>query len=450
MGNIIGRITKPASEAATHEWLQQHSALGELLDYDFEGMAAKRLYEASDMLWKYHDQLEEQLYRTEKNLFSFEETVTLYDLTNTFFEGASQGGKLSNYGRSKEKRTDAPLVTLGLVLDKSGFPRSSRIFPGNASEPGTLETMLKGLNANPKAIIIVDAGIATEDNISWLKAKKYHYLVVSRKRNRQFDQDQAVTVKEVAGQEVSVQRVVNEETDEIELYCYSKIREKKEQAMQNRVCERFEEQLQYLHDGLSIKGRAKKYGVIMERIGRIKQRFSRAAQHYQITVEQDKDSDKAISIKWIRQEKSGSQATHPGVYCLRTDLKDSDESTLWHTYTMLTDLEAVFRSLKSELGLRPIYHQKDKRISGHLFISLLSYHLIHTLRTQLKAKGIHNSWEQLRNLLHTRSRITVTMNNREGKTIHVRKSTQAEPSQQKIYDALGISSQAGISQRTIF
>ena len=121
---------------------------------------------------------------------------------------------------------------------------------------------------------------------------------------------------------------------------------------------------------------------------------------------------------------------------------------LWQTYTLLTDLEAVFRSLKSELGLRPIYHQKTDRISGHLFISLLGYHLVHTLRVQLKAKGIHSSWELLRRSLATRMRITVSLRTRDGKTIHLRKSTRAEPHQQMIYDALGVPSQAGVNQRT--
>ena len=448
LGNIIGRMTFPASEAATHQWLQQRSALGELIDYDFEGMTDKRLYEVSDLLWKHRDTLEEQLYGAEKSLFAFEETITLYDLTNTYFEGESKLSSVTQRGRSKEKRSDAPLVTLGLVLDGSGFPRKSRIFPGNASEPETLETMLTGLQATPGTIVVLDAGLATEDNIAWFKANNYHYLVVSRKRNRSFDEEGAVTVKQTPDQEVRVQRVVNEETGEIELYCHSRAREQKEQAMQDRFAERFEEQLQKLADGLPKKGRVKDYGKVMLRIGRLKEKYARAAQHYRIDVSKDSESKNAIAIEWTRQNKSGSQATHPGVYCLRTDIDEWDEERLWHTYTLLTDLEAVFRSLKSELGLRPIYHHKTDRISGHLFISLLAYHLVHTIRVQLKAKGIHSSWEQLRRTLGNRTRITVSLRTRAGKNIHLRKSTRAEPHQQILYDALEISSQAGFTQRT--
>ena len=122
---------------------------------------------------------------------------------------------------------------------------------------------------------------------------------------------------------------------------------------------------------------------------------------------------------------------------------------MWQTYTMLTDLEAVFRSLKSELGLRPIYHQKEKRVNGHIFITLIAYHLVHTLRTQLKAQDIHDSWDTLRRKMENQQRITVVLRRQDGKTLHLRKSSRAEPHQKAIYDALGISTQPGQTQRTL-
>ena len=449
LGNIIGRMTCPGSEQATHRWLQQRSALGELLGYDFEGMSDRRLYEASDLLWKHREKLEENLYAAAQSLFGFEETVTLYDLTNTYFEGNSRGSELTQRGRSKEKRTDAPLVTLGLVLDGSGFARHSRVFAGNASEPNTLETMLDGLSASPGATVVLDAGLASEDNIAWLKQQGHHYLVVSRKRTRTFNPQAAVTVKQTQDQQVQIQRVHNAQTGEVELHCHSQAREQKEQAMQDRATERFEQQLQSLADGLHKKGCTKRYDKVLERIGRLREKYPRAAQHYAIDVEQASEGENAASISWKRHNKPGSQATHPGVYCLRTNIQDWDEQRLWQTYTMLTDLEAVFRSLKTELGLRPIYHQKSDRISGHLFISLLAYQLVHTLRVQLKAKGIHYSWEQLREIFSTRMRVTVTLPTQQGKTLHIRKATRPEPNQQTLYNALGISHQAGTNQRTV-
>ena len=296
--------------------------------------------------------LESHLYGHARALFGFEETITLYDLTNTFFEGELKGVAKAKRGRSKEKRSDCPLITLGLVLDGSGFPRASEFFAGNATEPDTLQAMLTGLNSSSGSTVVMDAGIASEANITWLREQGYRYLVVSRKRQRDFDPEHAVIVKEEPGQTVRIQRVVNTETGEVELYCHSQARELKEQAMQDQSGKRFETALQGLRDGLSKKGTTKRYDKILERIGRLKEKHRRVAQHYTIRVEHDDANNKATAIHWEHSEKPNSQATHPGVCCLRTNLVDWDETALWNTYTMLTDLEAVFRSLKSELGMR--------------------------------------------------------------------------------------------------
>ncbi len=227
------------------------------------------------------------------------------------------------------------------------------------------------------------------------------------------------------------------------------MREQKEQAMQDRFAERFEAALQSLADGLPKKGTIKRYDKILERIGRLKEKYAGAAQHYEVTVIPDAESDKTVAIAWKRQEKPHSQATHPGVYCLRANFSDWDDQTLWETYTMLTDLEGVFRSLKSELGRRPIYHRQEKRVNGHLFITLIAYHLVQTLRCQLKAKGRHDSWQTLRAKMENQQRITVVLRREDGKTIHLCKASQAEPHQKEIYDALGISAQPGTTQKTI-
>jgi transposase len=448
MGNIIGRMAFPASERATHEWLQKRSGLGELIGYDFEKMGHDRLYQVSDQLWKHREAIEKHLYEQEADLFGFDETITLYDLTNTFFEGVASSNPLAKRGHSKEKRSDCPLVTLGLVLDGSGFPRKSHIFPGNVSEPQSLQQMLEGLNARVGSTVILDAGIATEENIQWLVAQGYHYLVVSRKRKRQFNEEKAQTIKDVPGQKVRAERVINPETGEVELYCHSQLREKKEQAIQDLSTARLETALQKLADGLSKKGTTKRYDKVIERVGRIKQKHSRAAQHYDIEVSQSDSSDNASAIQWKRVNKANSQATHPGVYCLRTDQVSWDDSTLWHTYTMLTDLESVFRSLKSELGMRPIYHHKEARVSGHIFITLIAYHLVQTLRTQLKQQGITDSWQTIRRKMENQQRITVSLKQEDGVTLHIRKATRAEPLQKEIYQALNISTQPGTIQHT--
>ena len=196
------------------------------------------------------------------------------------------------------------------------------------------------------------------------------------------------------------------------------------------------------------KRTVKRYDKILQRLGRLKQKYPRVAQYYEIEVEHDTPSAKATAITW-RRTTSTAAATHPGVYCLRTNQDQWDEATLWHTYTMLTDLEAVFRALKSKLGLRPVFHFKTARVSAHLLISVLAYHLVHTIRFQLKAFNIHLSWEGIRRALEGQDRITVQLQRADGKTLHVRKTTRAEPRQQLIYDALGISDRPGRTEKTM-
>jgi len=467
IGTVIGRMIVPGSELATHYWLQHCTGLGELCGYDYEGTKLTRMYQTSDILLKHKKELEQHLYARQRSIFQFEETITLYDLTNTYFEGSGKYNKLAAHGHSKEKRTDCPLVTLGLVLDSSGFPIRSEVFSGNASEPQTLAEMIEGLSEPPlkqpegttqkqlfkqgRPTIVMDAGIATEDNINWLKKRQYPYLVVSRKHHREFSEKDAKVVKKDKDCTVKAYKKINDETGEIELYCHSTRREDKERAIYNRFSTRFEEALDKLNAGLHKKGCIKKYDKVLLSLGRLKQKYSRAAKNYRITVRKDKKTGNAVRIIRERKESSNSTDSYPGVYCLRTNQDTWDESTLWRTYTMLTDLEAVFRSLKSELGLRPVFHQKTKRVSGHLFISLLAYHIIHTIRYRLKMNNIHSSWSNLRKQLKCQDRVTASMKCRNGDTVHIRKSTRPEPRQQAIFDALGLSHYPGrIIKKTVF
>jgi transposase len=450
IGTLIARMATPGSELATCQWLQEQSALGELIDYDFLRMEFKALYRICDQLLKHKAALEGFLYEQERTLFDFEEVITLYDLTNTYFEGTAQGNANAALGKSKEKRSDCPLVTLALVLDASGFPKRSEIFAGNISEPATLARMIGKLasgHTEPAPTVVLDAGIASEENIAWLVQNGYRYLVVSRKRHREFDPDQASLIKEEGDLMIRSQRVVNADTGEVELYCHSSQREKKEQGIAELFAKRFEAALSRLAEGLHKKGTVKRYDKVLERLGRLREKYARAAQYYDVTVEHDESTGKATAIAWQRTKPIAE--TLPGVYCLRTNEADWDEATLWRTYTMLTDLEAVFRSLKSELGLRPVFHHKTERVSAHLFISVLAYHLVHTIRFQLKAAGIHLSWEGIRRALAGQDRLTVTLKRADGKTIHVRKATRAEPRQQAIYDALGISDRPGRTEKTV-
>ncbi|MCK5188964.1 MAG: IS1634 family transposase, partial [Methylococcales bacterium] len=381
-------------------------------DHDYGNTSLTRLYTVSDKLLKQQPALESFLADQEQSLFDLNRNIVLYDLTNTYFEGQCARNPKAQFGRSKEKRSDCPLVTLGLVLDGDGFPLSSQVFPGNASEPETLALMIEGLqDKNPfnsvKPVIIMDAGIASAKNIAWLIERNYHYLVVSREKHTKNPREQksTVIVRETERSNVAVYREEDTETGETRLYCHSEQKAKKEQAIRNRFHVRLEEALNKLHAGLSKKGTIKKYTKILERIGRLREKNSHVAQDYRIEVIADEEKSNAIRIEWQREPQSEQKDKHCGIYCLRTNIPDWSEDQLWSTYTLLTEIEATFRSLKTELGLRPVYHHKEDRVTGHLFITLLAYHLVHTLRYQLKQQGIHLSWESIRNIMSTQQRI---------------------------------------------
>ena len=448
VGNIIGRMAHPGSELATHAWLQQRSGLSDLIGFDFEAMDLNRLYRASDALYKRREALQDHLFAQAQSIFGFGQTITLYDLTNTYFEGMAAGVSKAKRGHSKECRSDCPLVTLAMALDGSGFPRRAQVFAGNASEPATLKDMLTSLGAPLGATVVMDAGIATEANLTWLRAQGYHYVVVSRLRERQFDPALAIEVQSAGDVTIKIQRVLDAQGHAL-LYCHSPAREQKDRAIDAAKAAGFEAVLLKLVAGLSKPRGTRDVARIMERLGRAKQRFSRAAQHYQVEVAKDDTGTQVRAITWTKRIKPGSAAMHPGVYCLRTTLVELDDATLWRTYTMLTNLESVFRSLKTDLGLRPVFHQIDRRVEGHLFISVLAYHFVHTLRLQLKARGIEDSWQTLRETLATQQRVTATLQRRDGRAVHVRKATRPEPHHQKINEILGLAPNPGGTHRVL-
>jgi hypothetical protein len=275
---------------------------------------------------------------------------------------------------------------------------------------------------------------------------------------------------------VKLQKTTSADGQEVELYCHSTGRQAKEQAMVDRFCARFEAALQKLADGLQTPRGEKSADKLLQRIGRLKEKSHGVSQHYTITLAQeppeeptqsdpsevagksevtdqsataDKSAQPRLTLRWKKEIVQGTMASHPGVYCLRTNLLDWDAQTLWQTYSTLTDIESVFRSLKGELGLRPVFHQKENRADGHLFITVLAYQCVQVVRKTLKAQGIHDSWTTLRSAMSVQQRVSVSMQCSDGRTIHLRKCTRAEPALMRIYQALGISAAPGGTKKLV-
>ena len=434
---IIGRLVHPGSERHLHRWAQHYSGLDELIHTDFTHLSLNSLYNVTDLLIDNKDEIEAHLRNRENDLFSLKETIILYDLTNTYLEGQAAANPKAKFGRSKEKRSDCRLLTLGLVIDGNGFPKTSQVFAGNQSEPGTLLEMVNALcqkdpTNNQKPTVVIDAGLATEDNLEKLK-EHYHYIAVSRKKIDPPESDDCILIKETEQNKVEAKCIDGD--DEVLLYCKSKLKQKKEQSIQSRLEQNFEEQLTLISKSIHKKGCTKRWDKVLERIARQKEKYKQVARFYQIDVE---ERDKlAIRVTW-KHLKEESDQRFSGAYFLRTDRTDLSEKEIWSIYVMLTQVEDAFRALKSDLLMRPVFHQKEGRSDAHIFITLLAYHLLHSIRTTLKESGINMSWRQIRDRMATHCRVTNRVKTKEGHILFSRKCTEPEAFHKTIYDALSV------------
>lgn len=445
---IVGKLVYSKNESRLRKWAKFLSGLDELLGTSFRHLSNNALYRTSDLLLSCKEAIEKHLRLSERDLFSLEEKIILYDLTNTYFEGGATKNPKAKRGHSKEKQKGCPLITLGLVTDEMGFPKRSQILKGNVSEPKTLLSMIQALQGEkverslPKSkngiTVLIDAGIATEENIDLLKQEGYDYVCVARNRPvepPQVNGDDLITVKRDKANKVEA--TLFKSDGENILYCKSFARGKKEAAMKSLFQERFEEGLEQIAASLSKKGGTKKYDKVLLRIGRLKERYSSIAHYYQIEVKEK--SGIATSIKWNLQKKEKADQDFSGSYFLRTSRTDLNEKELWSLYITLTNVEDAFRTLKTELRLRPIYHQKQGRTDAHLFITVSAYHLLNSIRVRLNQHDIYMRWEHIRELLSSHTRITTSLTNKEGKQIYIRNSSVAEPFHKAIYNALGLS-----------
>ena len=431
LGLVAARMIHPSSEREVSRWLQADSALPELL-----GLAGKRsslsrktLYRICHLLWKNRAALQRGLWQQEAALFGTPDAIVVYDLTNVHTCGVGVGDgkeKLRRRGRSKQRRHDCPLVTTALMLDAAGFPRAREILPGNVSECGTLADAIGRLRAEcdpaqPAPTVVMDAGIATEANLTWLREQGYDWVCVNRGRRPPRPEGEPDLELLTASQKwLRVWSDAGEEDEDGEsveqrLYVHSKAKQEKEDAILSTRRVRFEAELRQLQEGLSKPGCTKKYERVLERVGRIRERYAAVSGQYDIDVERDPGSGKkrpgpnAVAVRVSCRPSHGEADAGSGAYLLRTSRTDWSLRDIVLQYLQITEVEAVFRALKSELGLRPIWHQGDNQVCAHLFLTVLAYHAVHLIRTRLKRGGNNLCWNSIRNRLQNWVRITTTL-----------------------------------------
>jgi transposase len=442
---IISRAVYPGSELATSKWIKENSAITEITGFDLAKINKDRLYKSALKLNTVQKQLEQHLSVRTNELFDIQDKIVLYDLTNTYFEGEKRNSSLAKFGRSKEKRSDCRLVVLALVVNIYGFVKHSSIHEGNFSDSQGLDKVIQSLDqatGSVKPLIVLDAGIATKENLALIRSKGYHYLCVSRTKlkNYKFDTDRLVTHLETKSKKkVVLKKILTPDNTDYCLEINSEMKAVKERGMQSQFEARFEAELENIKTSLHKKGGVKLADKVNQRIGRAKQKYPSAQGRYDIELNYDKDRKTVVAMKWSLNGQKEKQANDSlGTYFIRTSMDMKDEIIVWNVYNTIREIESTFRTLKSDLDLRPIYHKKDESTIAHLNLGLMAYWLVNTIRCQLKSHGINHCWTEIVRIGNTQKIITTTGYNKAENEIKVRKCSEPEQKLKSLHQALGI------------
>ena len=452
--SVIHRLVSPGSERALLAWLPD-SSLPELLGCTVNEGIKDRFYRVSDQLLACQAALEKHLRQKQGALFNLDRTILLYDLTNSYFEGEASGNPKAKRGQSKEKRNDCPQIVVGMIFDRYGFELAHRVFEGQQHDGKSLVAMvvelqqILGPEERPagaaKPLIILDGGVGTQKNLALLRQHGWGYLVNDSRRGRavyreQFVREEGfVAIERHAGQSaVQVRVLADPEStatppDQLVL-CKSQGRRDKETAIRSQAEVRFLAALQKLAKRIQ-SGRLSDPAKIQRTIGRVQNRHSRVQRFYTVALDPAPD----LAVKWSRVDQAYEADDQLlGCYVLRTERQNLSGPQLWSLYMGLTKAEEGFRALKSTLGLRPNYHQREGRVEAHVFITVLAYHLLRWVLQTMEDARENRSWGTLRTILQTHCYTTILLPTRGGLTYRLRKAGQPEESQKQIYRALRI------------
>lgn len=454
LASLMVRTIYAPSEWKSLRIMEENSAAMELLTGHFGDMPTQReVYAAAPSLHALKDKLERHLCARTDSLFNITNRVILYDLTNFYFEGSKRTSTKAKFGRSKEKRSDCRLLVLALAINTEGFIRYSSILAGNTADPESLPGMVDGIIArNPvpphpgqKVMVVIDAGIATEQNLSLLKERGYNYLCVSRAKPKDCTlkaDGRTVTVMDSRNRPITLTEVEHEEGNDYFLRVKSPSKAMTEQSMNRQWRDRFETELAKARNALSKKGGTKAYDKVVERVGRAMGRYPSVAKYYQIDyVRSEENPAHMADIQWTIRVNEEEAEQRFGTYFLRTNVSTLDERSAWEYYNLIREIETSNRQLKTDLELRPIYHQSDENSDAHLFFGLLAYWIVNTIRYKLKQHGITHYWTEIKRILSTQKAITTEADNALGEQVEMRLCSDPTDSAAELYRALSYTPQ---------
>lgn len=457
----INRLCAPGSELAIEQRWYPSTALDDLLGIEDGKINDTRLYRCLDHILLHKTKLERHLKQRYGELFEAEFDVLLYDLTSTYVEGAAEKNPMMKRGYSRDHRPDCGQMVIALIVNQDGFPFSYETFDGNRADVSTMEAVLRMVErkyGQARRIWVMDRGIVSEDNLAAIRRRGGQYLVgTPRSQMKKFEAELLKDDWTQVRPEVEVKQVPipgggnlgggNLGGEETYVLCRTAGRKEKEKAIRNRFAQRMEGALTRLAKTIA-SGRLKDRYKMERRLGRIQARHPQVNDLYEVSLRETKDG---VRLAWeVKKDKQNWREQREGAYMLRTNIRTEKAEELWSKYMQLTEAEASFRALKSELSVRPLFHQLEHRVKAHVMVAFLGYAMWVTLKHLLKAepaisphevddsKQFYSPMTAL-SVLSTLQSADIVLPTTDGHEIRLRRITEPTPEQQQLLARLGFS-----------
>jgi len=450
----INRLCAPGSELAIEERWYPSTALDDLLGIEEGKINDTRLYRCLDRILPHKTQLEQHLKQRYGELFGAEFDVLLYDLTSTYVEGSAEKNPMMVRGYSRDHRPDCEQMVIALIVNSEGFPFSYETFNGNRADVSTMETILRMVErkyGKARRIWVLDRGIVSEENLAAIRKRGGQYLVgTPRSQMKQFEEELLKDDWTRVKPEVEVKKISIPQGEETYILCRTAGRKEKEKAIRHRFSAHMEDALKRMAKSIET-GRLKDRNKMERRLGRIQASHSQVSDLYEVALE---DAPDGIRLHWaIKEDRRIWRDLREGAYMLRTNLQAGTVEELWSEYMQLTEAEASFRALKSELYIRPLFHQLEPRVKAHVMVAFLGYALWVTLKHLLKrratvipqpsASGVHNAQPRspmkVLDLLSTMQSADIVLPTTDGREIRLRRIAERTPEQKALLQQLGLS-----------
>jgi len=435
----INRLCAPSSELGIEERWYPATALDDLLGFPAGAINDTRLYRCLDRLLPHKAKLEQHLKQRYGELFAAEFDVLLYDLTSSYVEGQAERNPMMQRGYSRDHRPDCRQVVIALIVNTEGFPLSYETFDGNRADVTTLEAVMRMVErkyGRARRVWVFDRGIISEENLASLRKRGGQYLVGTprsklRRVERELLEGGWVRVRD----EVEAQLVPMPTGTETYVLCHSTARREKEQAIRRRFSARMERALKHLAQRVE-KGQLKDRQKIERRLGRIQARHPQVTDLYTMGIT---EREGHLAVEWkILEERRAWREAREGTYLLRTNLQGESAEELWTKYIQLTEAESAFRALKSELSIRPLFHQLEPRVKAHLLVAYLGYALWVTLKHLLRQSPSDLSPARALALLCTLQSADIVLPTTDGRELRLRRITEPSPEQKQLLQQLKI------------